>query len=123
MSKVFKTFFKYIIFKWMVIILKINMEYKNGVLFVRLIGSLNKLTANKLVDTLIPIIMSHGIKNLVYNFNELDSIDEFGNKSLLMGYNAILNNNGRVLVVDNKFKLEYFKEVNNELSALNILKI
>ena len=123
MSKVFKTFFKYFIFKWMVIILIINMEYKNGVLFVRLLGSLNKLTSNKLVDNLIPIIMSHGIKNLVYNFSELDSIDEFGSKSLLLGYNSILNNNGRVLVVNNRFKLEYFKEVNNELSALNILKI
>lgn len=99
------------------------MEYKSGVLFVRLIGSLNKLTANKLVDTLIPIIVSQGIKNLVYNFSELNSIDEVGNKTLLLGYNAILNNNGRVLVVNNRFNLEYFKEVNNELSALNILKI
>ena len=107
----------------MVIILNINMEYINGVLFVRIIGSLNKITADKFIDTLIPIILSQGIKNLVYNFSELDSIDEIGSKALLLGYNSILNNNGQVLVVDNKFKLEYFKEVNNELSALNILKI
>ena len=107
----------------MVIILNINMEYKSGVLFVRLIGSLNKLTANKLVESLIPIIMNHGIKNLVYNFSELNSIDEIGSKTLLLGYNAIINNNGRVLVINNRFNLEYFKEVKNELSALNILKI
>jgi len=107
----------------MVIILNINMEYKSGVLFVRLIGSLNKLTSYKLTDTLIPIITSQGIKNLVYNFDELKSIDEVGTKTLLLGYNAILNNNGKVLVVNNRFNLEYFKEVNNELSALNILKI
>ncbi|MBQ3020952.1 MAG: STAS domain-containing protein [Bacilli bacterium] len=103
--------------------LNINMEYKSGILFVRLIGSLNKLTANKLVDTLIPIIISQGIKNLVYNFDELVSIDEVGSKSLLLGYNAILNNNGRVLVVNNKFNLEFYKETNNELSALKILQI
>ena len=107
----------------MVIILNINMEYKSGVLFVRLIGSLNKLTSYKLTDTLIPIITSQGIKNLVYNFDELKSIDEVGNKTLLLGYNAILRNGGNVLVVENKFNIEYFKEVNNELSALNILKI
>ena len=107
----------------MVIILNINMEYKSGVLFVRLMGSLNKLTSYKLVDTLIPIIESQGIKNLVYNFTELNSIDEVGSNTLLLGYNAILNNNGKVLVVNNRFNLEYFKEVNNELSALNILKI
>ena len=99
------------------------MEYKSGVLFVRLIGSLNKLTSYKLIDTLIPIITNQGIKNLVYNFDELKSIDEVGSKTLLLGYNAILNNNGKVLVVNNRFNLEYFKEVNNELSALNILKI
>lgn len=99
------------------------MEYKSGVLFVRLIGSLNKLTSYKLTDTLIPIIISQGIKNLVYNFDELKSIDEVGKNTLLLGYNAILNNNGKVLVVNNRFNLEYFKEVNNELSALNILKI
>lgn len=103
--------------------LNINMEFKSGVLFVRLIGSLNKLTANKLVDTLIPIIVSQGIRNMVYNFNELSSIDEVGFKTLLLGYNAILNNKGSVLVVDNHFNLEYFKEVENELSALKILKV
>ena len=103
--------------------LNLNMEYKSGVLFVRLIGSLNKLTANKLTDTLIPIIISQGIKNLVYNFNELQSIEETGFKTLLLGYNAILNNNGNVLVVNNRFNLEYFKEVNNELSALKILQV
>ena len=107
----------------MVIILNINMEYKSGVLFVRLIGSLNKLTSYKLVDTLIPIIVSQGIRNLVYNFNELDSIDEVGYKTLLLGYNSIINNNGDVLVVGNRFNLGYFKEVNNELSALKILKV
>ena len=48
------------------------MEYKSGVLFVRLIGSLNKLTSNKLLETLIPIITRQGIRYLVYNFNELD---------------------------------------------------
>jgi len=107
----------------MVIILDINMEYNSGVLFVRLIGSLNKLTSYKLTETLIPIITSQGIKNLVYNFDELTSIDESGVKTLLIGYDAVLDNKGKVLVVNNRFNLEYFKEVKNELSALNILKI
>ena len=37
------------------------------------------------------------------------------------GYRAQLQ--GKVLVVNNRFNLEHFKEVNNELSALKILKI
>lgn len=103
--------------------LNINMEYLCGVLFVRLKGSLNCITANKLIDNLLPIIINQGIRNLVYNLNELKSIDEVGNKSLLMGYNAILSNNGKVLVVENRFKLKYFKETKNELTALEILKV
>ena len=103
--------------------LNINMEYKKGVLFVRLIGSLNELSAHKLLDTLLPIIVKHGIRYLVYNFDELVSIDDVGKKSLLLGYNAILNNHGNVLVVNNRFKLEYFKETKNELTALDILKV
>lgn len=102
--------------------LDINMEYRRGVLFVRFIGILNYFTSYNLIDTLLPIILHHGIRNLVYNFSFLSSIDEVGNKSLLLGYNAILNNKGNVLVIDNKFNLEDFKETKNELTALEILK-
>lgn len=101
--------------------LNINMEYIKGVLFVRLKGSLNSSNASKLIDNLIPILMNHGINKLVYNLSELSSIDEVGTKSLFMGYNTILNNYGNVLVVDNKFRIKYFKEVKDELSALMIL--
>lgn len=101
--------------------LNINMEYIKGVLFVRLKGSLNSNTASKLIDNLIPILINHGIKKLVYNLSKLSSIDEVGTKSLFMGYNTILNNYGNVLVIDNRFRIKYFKEVKDELSALMIL--
>lgn len=103
--------------------LNIDMEFINGILFVRVNGSLKKTTINIFNDKLIPIIKDNGIKNLVYNFDKLICIDEDGFNSLLNTYNEILNNNGNLLVVNNKFKLKYFKEVNNELSALKILKI
>lgn len=103
--------------------LNINMEFVNGILFVRPIGTLNIYTSNKIKDTLIPLIKNYGIKYLVYNFLELKSIDDIGKKTLLDIYNEILNNKGEVLVVNNNFKLLYFKETNNELSALKILKI
>ena len=103
--------------------LNINMEFNSGILFVRLIGSLNKLTVNKVYDTLIPVVKDNGIKNLVYNFDMLKSIDNEGFKSLLNCYYELICNNGRLLVVNNKFHLLFFKEVDNELSALNILRI
>ena len=103
--------------------LNINMEFNSGILFVRFIGTLNKLTNDKIINDLIPIIKRNGIKYLVYNFDYLESIDNIGYKSLLLCYDEIINNNGNLLVVNNKFKLLNFKEVNNELSALKILKI
>ena len=103
--------------------LNLNMEYNSGILFVRLIGSLNKLSLHIIDNKLIPIVKNNGIKKLVYNFDMLKSIDKEGFKSLLQCYNEVINNSGEVLVVNNKFKLLFFKEVDNELSALNILKI
>ena len=103
--------------------LNINMEFRKGVLFVRLIGSLNELSAHKLIDTVLPVVIKSGIKYLVYNFNELESIDDVGKKSLLLGYNEILKNHGNVLVLNNRFKLEHFKETKNELTDLEILKV
>ena len=103
--------------------LNIDMEINSGILFVRLIGSLNKLTLMKLNNTLIPLIKDNGLKNLVYNLDKLISIDDDGFNSLLDTYNEIINNNGSILVVNDKFNLKFFKKVDNELSALNILKI
>ncbi len=103
--------------------LNINLEFIRGILFVRLKGALTQITADKLNDTLIPIIINNGIKNLVYNINELKSIDEIGKKILLMGNNAVLNNKGKVLMVNNKFDIENIREISSELVALDILKV
>ena len=103
--------------------LNINMEYKFGILFVRLKGKLTVKNAQKLESSLIPIIINNGIKNLVYNFNELNSIDEVGYKLLIMTLNAIKHNKGNALIVNNRFKLKNIKEISNELNALEILKV
>ena len=99
--------------------LNINMEYKFGILFVRLNGKLTLENAQKLESSLIPIIINNGIKNLVYNFNELKSIDEVGHKLLLMTINAVKHNKGNTLIVNNKslgdkMKLDVNEIINDE---------
>ena len=42
--------------------LKINMEYRKGILFVRLKGNLNANTAPRFEEYAIPIIKDYGIK-------------------------------------------------------------
>ena len=55
--------------------LKMDMEYNHGVLFVRLDGILNRSTSYKLNNYLVPVILKHKIKYLVYNCFLLESID------------------------------------------------
>ena len=64
--------------------LKMNLEYESGVLFVRMNGTLNKRFTRKINYYLIPLIKKHKIKNVILNLNELYGIDE-------SGINAIIN--------------------------------
>lgn len=104
--------------------LKINMEYRKGILFVRLKGNLNASTAPKFMEYTLPIIKEYGIKYLVYNLNDLLSIDNIGENALLEGQNEISVNNGKVLLVNNNVntsvKLENIKD---ELKALELLRV
>lgn len=105
--------------------LKINMEYRKGILFVRLMGRLNKDTSYKLEDFLIKTITKHGIKYLVYNLDNLYSIDQKGIKTLQKGIKAVEKNNGSVMVCSTSPTLDIkdlnVAYINSELSALNLL--
>lgn len=104
--------------------LRINMEYRKGILFVRLKGNLNASTAPKFEEYAIPIIKDYGIKYIVYNLSELKCLDSFGEKALIKGGNEAKVNDGKVLIVNNRINscLDYDK-VSNELVALDLLKV
>ncbi|MCH5167931.1 MAG: STAS domain-containing protein [Erysipelotrichales bacterium] len=104
--------------------LRINMEYRKGILFVRLKGNLNANTAPKFEEYAIPIIKDYGIKYIVYNLSELISLDTYGEKALIKGGNEAKVNDGKVLIVNNRINscLDY-DNVSNELIALDLLKV
>ena len=104
--------------------LRINMEYRKGILFVRLKGNLNANTAPKFEEYAIPIIKDYGIKYIVYNLSELISLDTYGEKALIKGGNEAKVNDGKVLIVNNRINscLDY-DSVSNELIALDLLKV
>ena len=62
--------------------LKINLEFRKGILFIRLKGNLNQLTYQSMKDYLIPIIKDNGIKYIVFNLAYLKSIDGYGKESI-----------------------------------------
>ena len=104
--------------------LKINMEYRKGILFVRLKGNLNANTAPKFKEYTIPPIKAYGIKYMVYNLNDLLEIDNAGEDALIAGEKEISENNGKVLLVNNRINTQAkFENVSNELVALELMRI
>ena len=57
---------------------QMNLEYNKGILFARLKGNLTKKKTYELNNYLIPVLLKHKIKYLVYNLYELNKIDESG---------------------------------------------
>ena len=104
--------------------LKINLEYRKGILFVRLKGNLNKNTAQKFMDYTLSIIEDYGIKYMVYNLDGLMSIDSIGENALLSGGQSVKENDGRVLLINNRVNTCLrFDKITDELVALDLLKV
>ena len=104
--------------------LKINMEYRKGILFVRLKGDLTRYTYQCLETYLIPVINEHGIKYVVYNLEALTLMDDYGKASLKKGVAAAKHNQGEGAICNAKPTLmEEFKVFDNELAALCELQI
>jgi len=115
-------------------LLNIDMEFKKGILFVRLKGVLNKKTIGKLHDEVTILVKDNGIRNIVFNISELISIDYYGINALLCNYELVKQNNGKTLLcgINNTFVkyrlnnsriLKYMYETSNELTAINAINL
>lgn len=113
--------------------LNINLEFHRGILFIRLNGSLDKTTVEKLETEVTRLVKESGIRNIVFNMSDLDSIDLSGIDSLIDNYKICKLNNGNSLICGiNEFikqkicsskLLNYMHEINDELSALNYINL
>lgn len=106
-----------------------DLEYNQGVLFVRLKGALFKKGSMKLNNYLVPVILKYKIKNLVYNFSELIDIDEMGINAILNTKCAIKVNKGKIVLCEVPYSFNQdirklkIKETLNELTALNLINV
>lgn len=109
--------------------LKMDLEYNKGILFVRLDGDLNRKSSYKLNNYLVPIILKHKIKYLVYNMYLLVSIDESGLDALLNTKCAIRSNKGKICLcevskeLDKTIKRLKIKKTATELTALELIEV
>lgn len=62
--------------------LKVLMEFRKGILFVRLYGVLNKDTLDTFKTEVKEVIVNSGIRFVVLNVDNLLSVDEYGVKKI-----------------------------------------
>lgn len=113
--------------------LTVTTEFRKGILFVRLKGHLNKDTINKLNKKVTNVIKDNGIRNVVFNFTNLKSIDMKGINTIFFNYELCKNNEGRSFMCGNndnirsKLKksrlVNYVYETKDELTATRILNL
>ncbi len=114
--------------------LKITMEFRKGILFIRLKGKLNQHESLKFKEEVIDKIKSCGIRCVVFNINELKEIDLKGIHSILYTYELCKQNKGRVLLCElydslvfEKMKknrvFKYVELIKSELDAFEIIKL
>lgn len=108
---------------------QMDLEYNKGILFVRLSGNLSKKGSYKLNNYLVPVLLKHKIKYLVYNFYLLDSIDELGKRAILNTKCAIHKNKGKIYLCEVNDNLKsvinklHIEKTESELSALKLLEV
>lgn len=109
--------------------LKMDLEYVEGILFIRLDGSLTRRSSYKIYNYLGPVIKKHSIKNLIYNLKDLKSIDETGIDSILHTKCLVRKNQGKILLCevndDNSLKMKrlHIKQTTSEKEALKRLEV
>lgn len=107
--------------------LKMELEYDQGILFVRLKGDLNRKTSYKINNYLNPVIKKHRIKCLVYNCNNLNYIDATGIDAIINSKYLIKNNKGKIWVcaisggIKQIFKYMRIPSIVNESVVYNLV--
>ena len=114
--------------------LKIEMEFKKGIFFIRLSGMLTQNNVDKFINECVPVVLKHGIKYVVINLDKVNAIDLKGIEALMKINDIVRQNMGRTTLcsMTNKEvkniirKSNYnnsFFETSNELTALGVMKL
>ena len=113
--------------------LNIDLEYKRGILFLRLNGVLNEKNYFILEDAIKNVVSKAGIKYLLINFEKLYDIDDKGLSSIINSYKEYIKDRGKLLICGYHDKTKLFIEKSelkrfavvtlNEVGAFNLVNI
>ncbi len=112
-------------------VLEIQTEYREGILFVRLLGKLVEDTVFSLQKE-VEQWKQEGFSNIVFNLNDLEEIDLSGIQTFFELYQMIHDKSGHSLIcgmnhhVNESLKkyriLNYIYEISDELNAIKVMK-
>ncbi|HHW68981.1 MAG TPA: STAS domain-containing protein [Tenericutes bacterium] len=114
--------------------LDIDVEFRKGILFVRLFGVLDKNTVKKLEKEVLNLVKNIGIKNIVFNMQNLTSIDISGIKGIYSSYSFCKKNDGKSIMcglknplvshrIKNSRLSQYMFETSDEIGAINVINL
>lgn len=110
--------------------LDIDMEFKQGILIVRLKGILNGDTSNLLKKDLELVIKDNGVKFVLLNLKQLNYIDSYGLDVIKNSYEEIVKNSGKLILcgIDKIFNYnvnltDNLYQISEEVSAYDIVNI
>lgn len=110
------------------------MEFRKGILFVRLYGEITSNTVFKIKKEVSFLIEENGIDNVVFNLKNVFSIDNMGINTLYKIYEKIEKHNGSFLICTSDFRAvnfmiekshlnKYITILPSELAAFSLVKI
>ncbi len=110
--------------------LDIGMEFKQGILFVRLKGIIKKDTAQIIEENITSTIKNNGIKYLLINFENVTYIDKNGIDLIARNYRLIKALNGKFIICGikpfinyNNENLDHLYQIDMEDKAYEVLAI
>jgi len=109
--------------------LKTDLEYNEGILFIRLKGTLNRRVSYKINNYIVPVLAKHKIKKVIYNLQNLKSIDESGIDAILNTKCVVKRNKGKLYLcevkreISLKLKRLRIKITSSEMTALKLIEV
>lgn len=110
-----------------------NIEFKKGILFIRIKGILVGNKVRKFENEVIPILLGLGAKNVTVNMFEVSLIDKRGLDSLIKISEIVNNNKGKLAICEINERIsnnlaqsdvfEYCFKTKNELTSLGVFSI
>ena len=85
--------------------MKTNIEFRKGILFIRLNGALIRRNINKFESEILPVILKQGLKYVVINLENLEYLDKYGIESLSNLYEIMsLTTEGGIVATPNEMQ-------------------